>query len=348
MANYATGTAAGPGAVAAFFAALRTHLLANGWTEHEIIVAGSDVVFRGAALEAVSDIRPFLRLTTSGITSIIIRGYSDYDPAGAGTGIAETGGVAITTLSLQDASFAYYLWFDGLGGTVVAKIGSALTRAYLGFARRGLDPSEEGITKSTGALAIGATSIPVASDLTGKLRVGQKVQVMNYAHTAGSANATNCESVTVTSVAAGSIGVSALTKNYDSGAVVGENVCPLIVSNTGSAAGTVGAAHYAPYNLDGSRTGVNAQTVTSIATTGATEANVDPGDIDGRYGWGLITFSTAVASKTGFKGYPRGIYGCASGGQSIEDLMAAGAYTYLVLDNNSGGSVLTILGPRET
>jgi hypothetical protein len=345
---YETGSANGAGATNNFFIILRDHLLANGWTQHDIIssAAGSrEVVFRGAALDATADVRPFVKVKQTATAVLEFTTWSDYDVS-THTGMNSAGTtVGSATMTLQDAGFSYYLWIDGYGGLVCGKIGTSITRGYMGFARRGLDPSESGITKTTGALAIGATSLPVASDMTGKLRVGQVVLIVNYAHSSASANASNAEAVTITSVSSTAIGVSALTKAYDSGALVGDNVIPSLVS-PGATAGLWNTAGLAPINPDGTRTAVNGQTVVSNSITFGTEANVDPGDISGRYGAGLITLTSSVSGKTDFKGHPRGVSFCAAGAQVIEDLMQSGSYSYVVLDVTAATGC-TILGPRE-
>jgi hypothetical protein len=345
MAFYETGTATGTGAGNNFFLAIRAHLLANGWTEHDVIstTAGArDVVFRSSALDATADVRAFVRLTQNSTTNLFFTIYTDYD-ATTHVGMNSAGTSSFANYTVQDASFTYYLWIDQFGGMVCAKIGTTITRVPWGFARRGLDPSESGITKTTSSLAIGATSLPVASDMTGKLRVGQKVLIVNYAHASGNANASNAESVTITSISSSAIGVSALTKAYDSGAVVGENVIPSIVAIGGTT--NIGGSTYAPINPDGTRTAANGQTIAINGFTFATESNVDPGDISGKYGSGILTLTSSTTGKTDFKGHPRGLTFCAGGSQVIEDIMQSGSYSYLVLDAAASGC--TCLGPRE-
>lgn len=346
MAYYETGTATGTGATNNFFLAIRTHLLANGWTEHDVISssAGSrDVVFRSSALDATADNRSFCRIKQASTTTLEFTVYSDWDTS-THAGMNSAGGSgASCTLTTQDASFVYYLWIDTFGGIIACKIGSFINRCYLGFARRGLDSTDSGMTKSTSTLAIGATSIPVASDMTGKLRVGQKVQIVNYAHASGNANASNAEAFTITSISSSSIGCSALTKAYDSGAIIGENVIPTIVSS-GATSSLWGNA-YAPINPDGTRTAVNGQTVVVNSVVFGQEANIDPGDISAKYGPGFHALTSSTSGKTDFKGYPRGTFFCAQGAQVIEDIMVAGAYSYLVMD--TGASGCSILGPRE-
>jgi hypothetical protein len=346
MARYLAATAAGAGAGNAFLVGLIAHLESNGWTQHDVISStpGSrDVVMRGAALDATADIRPFVRFTQTAATTIVCRAYSDWD-TGTHAGMNECGAVGSSNWTVQDATFSYYAWVDGYGGWVVAKLASA-NRAYFGFARRGLPAIEAGITKTTAPLSVGATSLPVASDMTGKLRVGQKVLLMNYAHNSASGNASNVESVTITSIGASAIGCSALTKAYDAGAVLGDNVCPVLASQSTTTSSALCGGIFYPFNLDGSRTTATAQTGAHDVVIFGAETSVDPEDINSKYSAGLTTFTTAIAGKTGFKGYPRGAVAFSGGAQALDDLMDDGVYTYLV--SGAGTGNILAMGPRE-
>jgi hypothetical protein len=354
MSAYTEGFATGPGAIDAAFQALRAHLVANGWTEHDVIsnTSGSrNIVFRGGALDATADVRPFVQIQQTNTTTIAWTGYADYDTS-THTGIASAGGTASSGIASTDATFAYAFRFDSMGGVICFRNAGSWQRAYIGFVYRGLDTDESGITKATGALTAGATSISVASDMTGKIRVGQKIWVMNYAHNSASANAAKCESVTVSSVASGSIGVSALANNYDSGALVGENCCPLVIGNGGASQGTIGAStFYLPYNRDGSRTSATGQTAGCLAQNFGRNVDVDLADVSLRYGTGIFGFAENTAAKLDFKGFPRGgvfpaAGGSSGGGPSPDDLLTWGPYTYLLLD--SSATAMTCVGPRET
>lgn len=357
MSAYVEGIASAPNAVDAMFQVLRAHLVANGWTEHDVIsntANNRNVVFRGGALDATADVRPFLQIQSVSSVLLGFTGYADYDTA-THTGIASCGGTANAGIGISvDFSSPYIFRFDSMGGIICMRSGGSWNRAYLGFAYRGMESDEIGITKATGSLTAGATSISVASDMTGKLRVGQKVHVMNYAHNSASANAAKCEIVTISSVAAGSIGVSALANNYDSGAVIGENVCPLVVANGGNTAGSLGASTlYVPYNYDGSRTGLTGQTAVATACPIPRTAETDPTDgTPARFGTGIFAFAAATSAKLDFKGYPRGgVFNIAGGGlgggTSFDELLSDGAgNSYFPLD--PGTSTVTIVGPRET
>jgi hypothetical protein len=352
MTAYTEGFATGPGAMDSSFQALRAHLTANGWTEHDVVsnTAGSrNIVFRGAALDATADIRPFVQFQQTGTTLIVWTGWADYDVS-THTGIAGCGGAAGTGIAASDATFPYAYRFDSMGGIIAMRNAGVWARAYVGFVYRGLDTDEQGITKSTGALTAGATSISVASDMTGKLRVGQKVWVMNYSHSSASANAGKCEAVTVSSIASGSLGVSALVNSYDSGAVIGENVCPMVAGN-GNNSGLGGSTFYLPFNRDGSRSSLTGQTAGVLTQANPRGADVDPGDVSNRFGTGAYIFTENVVAKLDFKGYPRGgIFpvsaGGGSGGPAPSDLFTLGGYTYLCLD--SSGTGMCCIGPRET
>lgn len=342
MAHYLTGSATGPGALDVMYQALRAHLTGNGWTEHDVISNSGgtrNIVFRGGALDPTGDVRPFLKLQQTSTTNVNLDMFSDWDTT-THAGVNQASG----SFTGQDATFVYYFWFDSFGGIIAAKISTTVNRSYAGFLRRGLDVTDMGLTKTTGSLSIGATSLPVASDMTGKMRVGQKVQIMNYAHSSASANASKSEVVTITSIATSSIGCSATTLAFDTGAIVGENCCPGVVF-TNATTSIGGATGFLVFNCDGTRTSPTGQTCSATGVVFGTESSVDPGDIDARYGSGIITVACTTALKTGFKGWPRGIYFCAQSAQAVEDLMAAGIYTYLCLETTATG--IAIMGPRE-
>lgn len=347
MANYTTGTATGPGAGDAFFLAFNTHLLANSWTAHDIIsttTGARDVVWRGAALDATADNRPFIRLTQVSTTSYTVIAYADWDTT-THAGIAPAGSTGNTVLTCQDSSFAYFLWANSVAVAICLKISTSYFRTYLGFVRRGLSATRGGVTKTSAGASAAATSISVSSDMTGKLVVGQKIQIMNYGHASASANATHCETVTITSIAAGSIGVSALVSAYDSGALVGQNPHPIMAAtqNSGLTSGPI-TTGFMPYNLDGSRTSALGQTAATAVVIFGTETSLDPTDDGQEYGAGVQAVMGSAVNKTGLRGYMYGWWACAGGTQALEDVMDDSVNTYIVLSIAADGACL--MGPR--
>lgn len=343
MPKYVTGTAAGAGAGDAFFQAIVAQAVANSWTSHDVISSSTgtrDVVLKSSALDATAGIACFIRMAQTSTTNINFTAYSDWD-TGTHAGMNAAGPAGYT---VQDASFSYVIYADAFALCPCAKISSAWNHNYAGFLRRGLEAAKSGITKTTSGYSAGATSLAVASDMTGKLLVGQKVWLMNYAHSSASANASRCELVTLTSIGAGTIGVSALGGNYDTGAILGANVCPNVVS-TSSTGVNIGGTLYSSFNPDTNRLSTTGQTsaTTAIILQGTT-TNVDPEDNTLEYGSGFFAVTSNVSSHTGFRGYARG-YVSAASGVSIEDVHDDGAYTYLILNPSTSGGLL--IGPRE-
>lgn len=344
MAKYLTGTATGPGAGDAWVQAVIAQAVANGWTSHDVISSASgtrDVVLRGSALDATADVRPFGRITQTSTTNVNFSVYSDWD-ATTHAGINQAGADAFT---VQDASFSYVIYADPFAICPCAKISSAWNHNYVGYLRRGLTAAKSGITKTTSGYSAGATALNVASDMTGKLQVGQKIWIMNYAHSSASANAARAELVTVTAIAAGVLTVSALAGNYDTAAVLGANVCPNAVS-TSSSGVNIGGTLHSSFNPDANRgAGATSQTsTTSAIILQGTTTSISPESNTLEYGSGIFSITSNVASHLGFRGYARGYISAASG-VSIEDVHDDGAYTYLILNPSTSGGLC--IGPRE-
>lgn len=351
MAEYTTGTATGPGATDALMQAVRTHLLANGWTQlHSFseTVGSKDYVMRGAALDATADNRPIVRLTQTSATRIVNRVYSDWD-TGTNTGIGEAGSTAVSYLDTQDASFSYFLKANQYAFYLVAKIATSYNKNYCGFTRRGLGSTKSGITKSTGSIAIGATNIPTASDMSGKLKVGQKIHIQNYAHSSASLNKENCELVEVLSITGGgspSITLTAaVTKNYDAGALIGQYPMPVMGCQFGGNTASIGTGYH-PFHGDGSRTGATNQTSADNYGNLSNDANTDPDEATMEYVGGLVSVSTQTAGKTGFKGFLYHVECCTAGGQAMEDIMDDGDYTFVIVSQNPTTGC-AMIGPRE-
>lgn len=343
MAHYTTGTAVGPGAVAAFFDALHAQLIANGWTDLDVIssVSGSkDVVMQGSALDAGGFYKPYVRITQTSTTAFFVRAYQDWDPT-THVGVNEANNASTGPLTLQDTSFTYWIRANGLAFIAAAKIGATYNRAYAGLLRRGLPAKFAGITKSTGALAIGATSIPVASDMTGKLAVGQKVMLFNYAHSSASANKGNAELVTISSISATAIGVSATIKAYDAGAIVGERILPGLVASYGGSTDIGGAVNpvVAP---DGSYT---SQTGQQLAKNNVLlePSNATPNTDSNKFGAGFLNLSVSTAGKSGSVGSAYHlIFAATSANTAAEDVFDDGTNQWLA---TGGANPVPCIGP---
>lgn len=350
MALYTTGTATGPGANDAFFQAIRAQLTANSWTEHDVIndsVGTRDIVFRGSILgDTTPALRPFVRVTEVSTTKIGFRGYADWDTTNH-AGMAECGNATSNSyMDTQDASFVYFMRANGHAFALCAKIGLAYHKNYQGFARRGLPTTKSGVGKVTSSKSVGNTVLALDNDLTGKLKVGQKIMIMNYAHNSASGNKENAEIVTVASVGSSTITISALTKNYDAGAIVGQHINQLIISHYQPGGSPPWQSQYQPYRHDGTYVSTTNHTVTFQEVFLNVEANTGPDNQFNDYSGGFFSFATSTASYLGHIGYPYHWEITASnGGIALEDIMDDGDNTYIVLYSDSGRTL--VMGPRN-
>jgi len=347
-AQYLTGTAVGPGAVDQYLLALRASMVANGWTEIDVIstTSGSrDTVLKSTAIDPTADNVCIVRLSQSSSTALNLRCYTDWDVTlHAG---ANEAGASTAQSTLQDASFAYFIRVNEFAIATVAKItGPAYHKGYAGMVRRGLPASKAGCTKTTTGYAIGVLSMAVASDMTGKLKIGQKVQIYNHSGASGSANFTNSETMTIATIGTSTLTfTAATTKAYDSGAVIGAYPFPFCVIYLLNVAALSATSGYQPLGLGGQRTSVTGQTITWIQQMLGTETNMDPGDISGEYGAGVIAGTATYAANTGFTGYPYHYECCAAGSQVVEDVMDDGDNLYTVVSVNGTTDTL-LLGPQ--
>ena len=329
MARYSTAVVGLPGA-SNLFEALRTHLLANGWTEHDVITdtAGSqDSIFKGTALDATAGNAPFVRLTVTDTTHIGLRCYSDWETA-THTGANVGGAIGWSYLLVSNTPFTYVIRANPVSFYLCAKLIGAYNKVYGGFLRRGYGTAKSGMTKTTAPYGIGVTSINVASDMTGKIRVGQYIDILNHSHTAG-ANFANGEKVRVASVAPGAIGISALTKAYDSGALVGANVYPNMVSAQSVTSNATGATYH-PLHLDGSYTSATGQNGACASQNMSLENTSDPGDADNEYTAGVFAVTANTAGKTGTRGWMYHVLSAACD-RHIEDVLLDGTNDYLLV-----------------
>lgn len=252
---YSTGSS-GASNRAAVWDAIRSALLSAGWTE-TIVSATSGLrqsAFTGIAIDQIAGNAPVILVGENVASSFIyFQSGADWDPA-TKTFIAQCGDNSINSGFNTDAT--QNLWSIRVNGYALfvnnQVNGAGMWKAYVGWMKRGLSVPRAGITKATSTLSIGATSIPVASDLRNRLQVGQKLTISNFAHVTGNANAAHCERVTITSLGASSIGVSALAKAYDTGALVGDRCMNVaVMGNCFVEWGNCTT----PYYKDGSRTG---------------------------------------------------------------------------------------------
>lgn len=347
MAQFFAGTAAGPGAAYDFSRQLVSHLVANGWTVLQTINAttgvGYDVMLQGGALDPIADNRPILRLTITTITRMLVRCYADWDST-AQVGIGETGSSSYSYIDVPDSTFAFWIKANAVAAAYVVKNGANYYHGYMGFLRRGLSNNRSGLTKTTASLAVGANSLPVASDMTGKIKVGQRIHILSNSHNNSSANKLNGEMITVTSITANAIGCSNLTKAYDSGAYVGENPFPCVVGSSSVNQNLIGSQGYIPWLPDGTPSGNVNNTVAPYITNFAYTTYTTPSYTQD-YIPGIQSLHCSTSGKGSFLGYPYHYETCGWGVQTTEDIMDDGEFTYIVVGTGSGACLL--LGPRE-
>lgn len=356
MAKYITGTATGPGATDAFFQVIRTHLTNNGWTEHDVISNTSgqrDIVFRGAALDATADNRPFIRVRQpTGTNTLDYLAYTDWDVS-AHVGINDIGNTVSTTRqTYQDSSFVYFMRANSVSIAVIAKIGAAYTRAYVGFLRRQLPVHMAGVTKSSGSIAAGSTDIPVSSDLTGRLYVGQTVWLINYNHNNASANKDRVEKHTISVVSSTQITLGEVTTGaFDANTIIGENPLPITVFiQSGATIALTGTSYYS-HAADATRTSATAQTGTNYHILFGPLSVDNPSQIDQRFHLGLMGngHTVGTSSARGLRGYFYHLYSSAapSPQSTVEDIGDdKNGYTYIIIGADSSNN--SYLGPRET
>jgi hypothetical protein len=371
MAMFTTAVAPIPGAKSVFDG-LSAHLVANGWTKHDILVqtvtgaswalgvatitatntyvvgqtvevsgitpagyngtfiitvaaAGSfkyalpsdpgawavggaasvgSTVFKGGAFDATAGNAPFIFVGVLDPTTLYFLAYTDWETA-THTGANVAGASANSYLNVTNADCRYLIRANSVSFYILVKSGAGATISttlalYAGFLRRHYGPGKSGMTKTTAGYAIGIASLAVASDMQGKIRVGQYIDILNYDHTAG-ANFANGEKVQVTSVAAGAIGITALTKAYGAGALVGANVYPIVVTAP-SAGPNATSTPYSCLHPDGSRTSAIGQTGTAVGSMLAVYSSNDPGNLDFLRAVGPWEVSSSVAAKLGARG----------------------------------------------
>jgi len=345
------GYPATTGAVNLMYVDLRKALLNNGWTEHDIISStpgARDIVFKSTPLDATAGNACFLRITQTGSTNLWWHVYMDWDTT-THAGINDA--APASAAALLDTTFLTVARVNPYAVALYFRFTNSRTNAYAGYVRRGLPASKAGFTKTSVSTLAGATTVGVVSDMTGKLKVGQRVMIYNYAHSSASANAANAEVAYIQTITAGTIAFTGpLTKNYDAGAIIGQNPMPIVstFTNENSGGSAIYLTYYMPIALDGVRVGPQSHTAVAIQVQPATESNIDPGDIYLDYGIGLIGVSSNETSKTGWLGHLYHWECCAAltaGVLQIGDDINDGSHSYLVMSYNSTSDAF-LMGPR--
>jgi hypothetical protein len=354
MAAYSTGSVANGDA---FYQVIRAAMIANGWTEHDIITdvaTTRDIVFRSSPIDAIADNRAFIRLTQDGTTATAGNGvysYQDWDPV-AHVGIQQNVNPGFTGVLGGPSSFTYFMRVTPHAVAICSKISTTYTNQCWGFLRRGLEPKSGGVTKTTQAYAAGTTVMNVASDMRTKLRNGQKVLIKNYAHNNASANKTNAQIRTIAKITTSTITFTAGTSvNFDSGALIGWN--PLPSMTTSGASGSVG--HYPGLNtwfsiyLDG--TALVLDNNPQFLPLGEDQYG-DPGTILQEHSPGVFSaLNNQGDGEEGFRGYfynyiwIPGVGGSPSN-PAKETIFDCGPDTYIVLGNANPSGTVLLMGPR--
>lgn len=328
MAAFSTGTAA---TTDAFFLALQTLMTANGWTVISTIsnvVNNRDIVYRGAALDATAQNYIYLRLTWDG-TYWSTRTYADWD-TGTNTGSKGAGALSQSALALSSSS--YWIRVNEYAIACCVKISATYYKMYGGYARRGLPNSKNGLTRTTAGYAAGVTSMNVASDMTTRLKVGQKVVIYNNSHSSASANFSNAELAIISSITSGAITFSGPTAYaYDSGAVIGWNPNPAIVSYWDSSESLSSAGCYATMLHDAYWASLTSQPVSIAPVILTNETYTDPDEISLEYMGGIVSAYFTSSGKGGFVGFLYHWEAVAGGAQTKEDTMSDGTNAFTVL-----------------
>lgn len=333
-----------------FYQTIRSLLTDNDWTEHDVLnnSAGTyDIVFRSPTpLDATAGNYCYIRLTRGGSEAFSLRTYCDWDTS-THAGMFGAGGTSQTTLSAS--SFVYYARVNDWSLAVTSKISTSYQRGYVGFLRRGYKATKAGITKTSTGYSSGVSTMNVASDMTSKLKVGQKVTIMNNNHTSGSANAEHAEVMTLLTVNSGSLVFTGTTTlAYDTGAVIGANPIPTITFPMSTSA-PLQTGFTGVWPMTGEVSGVTSQQLTPgyfLMVSTNDESRVDPSDGYAEFIGGLLTAVWTSSTRNGFAGYLYHYEVVTIGSQALEDIMDDGDNTFILLYTD-GSSYGVMMGPRE-
>lgn len=224
------------GAVAASNAAtiafMEAGLTATGWT-----LVDTPTTHRvWQSPDIVTGVHFFIDFFVSGGV-LTVDAYVDYDVTNH-AGIQKAPGGSVSTFGGTGYVYAnalglVYAILDGISNPVLF-FGQPRCRQQVNVT--------DGLCLSTAGISAAATSVSVDRDLTTRLYVGQVIAIQNFAHNSASANKDNRELVTITSLSAGSIGISATANAYDSGAKIGppDMLWPLAANPSGIRSFTAG------------------------------------------------------------------------------------------------------------
>lgn len=348
MGKYQTGTVANHDAL---FQVWRTLLLANGWTAYDIIsdsVDNRDIVFRGSPIDSIADNRPHIRIIwIVGNGNYQFKVYRGWD-AVAHVGFQEVGDGGSSYFVGQASSFTYFARVNPYAMAFVNKTsGPTYWVTNAGFLNRGMDPRKNGLTKTTQSYSSGVTVMNVASDMTGKLKVGQRVMIMNNSNLNSSANKLNAQIRIIQAIASGSITFTVATSQaFDTGAVIGWNPMPVFVCspNTNLPTGNF----YTPLNLDGTTSGGTGAPNQMLVKPAVYVTGANPG-LNSEHGSQLLTVNTSVVGKDGHYGilhHWKGMHPFLFSGANpaVEALFDSANDSYIVTGND--GTTAYLLGPR--
>lgn len=344
MAQYITGTAANGDS---FYTAVRTAMLANGWTLIDNIsdaVNNRQQVFRGGAIDATAQNYVYIEARWTG-SYYSLTVYTDWDTT-SHTGQHQTGSTSQNSISGW-VNFTYHVRVNDFAVGYVWVYSGTYYKGYSGFVRRGLSPAKAGITKTSAAYSAGATVLNVSSDMTAKLKPNQKVVIYNHGGNSGSANWGNAELVQILSLTSTSITLTGpLAYGYDAGAVIGWNPFPGVTMYATSFTTDTSLTTY-PYMtfyLDGYWGGYTSQSGYTYFTVFGNEGYNDPGDINLEFTGGTFDLNCTQTGRNGFHGYFYHYECCANGGQIRGDIMDDGTNQYVVVSGGYSSAAL-ILGP---
>ena len=299
MALFTSGIAANQDA---FYQAQRAHMLLNGWTEHDIIsdvVDNRNIVFKGTATDATTGNAPLLQIIWNG-TQFYTLAHADWD-VGTNIGAFTTGSTTASNTFVAAVPFSYWIRVNGSAVAVSTQVSTTYYFNYFGFLRGGKPASTNGTTKLSAGILAGVSSLPVSSSMVGKLRVGEKIMLIDQSHSSVAGTWQNSEIVTVSSIAAGSIGILAPTVNaYAINSFVGFDPSPNFTSDfVISAPGNTPYGTTAMNGVYYSATSTNQRFTLTAHTLGNTSAN-NP-DNNGEYSsgyWELYSSSTTGGKGT--------------------------------------------------
>ena len=343
MAQFATGTFVDSDAM---YQQIRTMMLANGWTLIDTIsdvVNNRDQVFQGGYLDSVANNRIYMRMRW-------VPSYFSLLPCSAydsGTNQAQHAAGSTSQCSCNWTNYHYYIRVNDWAVAYTFVNGGTWYKGYGGFVRRGLAPGKAGLTRTTAAYSAGATTVNVASDMTGKLQVNQKVWVYNHNNNSASANWGSHEMATIQSITAGTITFAApLSNGYDANAVIGWMAFPACsLDGDQYSSDTVSYTYpYCCYYPDCVHFGTTSQQGYTYHGIFGNEGYGDPDDVTQEFLGGVWTLHCTSSGRVGTYGYFYHYECCAGGGQIRGDLMDDGANQYYVVMGGYSSANL-IIGP---